>query len=1189
KVQSGMIVLSCIRHISNLALQIEFPGLTFGLVTINRISDSFTDMLKTKLQENIEESCNALKSIFKVGQLLPAKIMTVENTDKGRQIQASVNPRDINADKTHNSFKKGTLIWANLISELDHGYELSVGVKNCRVFLPFKNTDAFKKYTVGELLYCVVHKAENSNIATTLTVSAKREHVDKIQVKDDLSSHDLPPGTKIEVQIEVILRHGIKGRFLGNHWCYLDETQMFSKINLAKVTEGSTISAYVLFVEPVTKITYLTLHGLDSLPAPQHELGKIMSAEVVLNASRGIYLKLNEGASGFVANKRLLSALPKDAELDIVDAVRKKYPIGSRHSCRILDYNYMQQLYICTFERKLIKETIFSVKDLKLGQNVAVRVEEVVPNGLIVKAGHVQGFVPNLHLSDVKYNNSIKGKYSVGMTVNARVLNITEEHNVIFTLKQGLVEAETCLSNIENASMNSQYVGFVVQTKISGALVAFYGDVKGWISNKLLNSGNTERYTDPRDYFFIGQVVPVWVLGFRNDKLWLSLSCSQDIKRKKVKIGQNLSGTVTAVHSGGIDVEVGQHKIEATIPAAHLGDDPSLCPLLLTKVSNVNSSTKDIILNIENSSENIEDAQQLLMHNIEDLDRIIQFSQQNNWKLTQKKIGERVECRVEKIDADGSCVVTLPEEVSGLVASHLCCPNVEVGAVIEGVVIDYNFIEGYVHICLKNDVKQRINKIQGGLIRKPLQSSCVAEILISTQFYVLGVLKDSMCNRQLVYLPQFFIKNNTIKPLYDKGAKLKIVLHRKTPNRIIGIPKKLVHALKQTKATKTNQKRQKIEPLEKDLTGDYEDMDTVENEEEKTEMDEKLLGKNEDEHVIEDDATRQDISKKNRPKDKMKLGELCYRVLTHFMCQKMQDRKQNEKKKKMTSKERADLAKREEERITKIEKELADSTATPQTAEQFDRLLLANPNSSELWLKYMAMHIATTELEKAKAVGKRAIETINVTLVKEKFNVWIALINLEVMYGTKESFNKLFEDAVKYNDSLEIYLSVIKLLASSGRLSEMEEKIKKVRSKEKQNSRMWLEIGQIYYSLGKFKEARNIKEAALKSILDKRTQFDLILRFGVMEFQSGDLEQAIANFETILDTYPSKINIWFIYVDQLVKRKKIERARNVLERAVQQRFPMKAMKAIFQKFVSFEEQHGTSETVLEVKKKAKEY
>lgn len=62
----------------------------------------------------------------------------------------------------------------------------------------------------------------------------------------------------------------------------------------------------------------------------------------------------------------------------------------------------------------------------------------------------------------------------------------------------------------------------------------------------------------------------------------------------------------------------------------------------------------------------------------------------------------------------------------------------------------------------------------------------------------------------------------------------------------------------------------------------------------------------------------------------------------------------------MTPAERAEFARQEEERLSKIEKELADTTRTPETAEQFERLLLANPNSSELWARYITFHIAVS-------------------------------------------------------------------------------------------------------------------------------------------------------------------------------------------------------------------------------------
>lgn len=66
------------------------------------------------------------------------------------------------------------------------------------------------------------------------------------------------------------------------------------------------------------------------------------------------------------------------------------------------------------------------------------------------------------------------------------------------------------------------------------------------------------------------------------------------------------------------------------------------------------------------------------------------------------------------------------------------------------------------------------------------------------------------------------------------------------------------------------------------------------------------------------------------------------------------------KKKKLTPAERAELARQEEERLSRIEKELTDPTRTPESAEQFERLLLANPNCSEMWARYITFYIAVS-------------------------------------------------------------------------------------------------------------------------------------------------------------------------------------------------------------------------------------
>lgn len=69
---------------------------------------------------------------------------------------------------------------------------------------------------------------------------------------------------------------------------------------------------------------------------------------------------------------------------------------------------------------------------------------------------------------------------------------------------------------------------------------------------------------------------------------------------------------------------------------------------------------------------------------------------------------------------------------------------------------------------------------------------------------------------------------------------------------------------------------------------------------------------------------------------------------------------EGKKKKKLTAAERAELARKEEERLRQIENELADPNKIPESAEQFERLALANPNSSKIWSQYIAFHLSVS-------------------------------------------------------------------------------------------------------------------------------------------------------------------------------------------------------------------------------------
>lgn len=66
------------------------------------------------------------------------------------------------------------------------------------------------------------------------------------------------------------------------------------------------------------------------------------------------------------------------------------------------------------------------------------------------------------------------------------------------------------------------------------------------------------------------------------------------------------------------------------------------------------------------------------------------------------------------------------------------------------------------------------------------------------------------------------------------------------------------------------------------------------------------------------------------------------------------------------------------------ERELArvsESGSQPQSAEDFERLVMGDPNSSMVWIQYMAFLISLGEVEKARGIAERGLATVNYRFV----------------------------------------------------------------------------------------------------------------------------------------------------------------------------------------------------------------
>lgn len=139
----------------------------------------------------------------------------------------------------------------------------------------------------------------------------------------------------------------------------------------------------------------------------------------------------------------------------------------------------------------------------------------------------------------------------------------------------------------------------------------------------------------------------------------------------------------------------------------------------------------------------------------------------------------------------------------------------------------------------------------------------------------------------------------------------------------------------------------------------------------------------------------------------------------------MEDEAEDEDKSKKRKRKKAEL---------QVDRTAELDAKGPQTSSDYERLLLGQPDSSELWIAYMAFQMQVSELSKAREVAERAIKSINIREETEKLNVWVAYLNLEVAYGNKQTVEDIFNRACQYNNKQEVYERLASIYIQSEKL-----------------------------------------------------------------------------------------------------------------------------------------------------------
>ncbi|KAM7184664.1 rRNA biogenesis protein rrp5 [Rhypophila sp. PSN 637] len=268
----------------------------------------------------------------------------------------------------------------------------------------------------------------------------------------------------------------------------------------------------------------------------------------------------------------------------------------------------------------------------------------------------------------------------------------------------------------------------------------------------------------------------------------------------------------------------------------------------------------------------------------------------------------------------------------------------------------------------------------------------------------------------------------------------------------------------------------------------------------------------------------------------------------------------------------------------------------PQTASDYERLLLGQPDSSQLWIAYMAFQMQVSELASARKVAERALKTINMREQTEKLNVWIAYLNLEVAYGTDESVEDVFKRACSYNDEEEVHKALASIYIQSQRRREAKELFEKMLKKFGAKSvDVWVNYAQFLHATAQEPENARalLKRATQRLGSDKHLYLALVPRFAALEFRSpnGDRDQGRTLFESLLATYPKRFDLWNQLMDletssagaadPVVVRDLFDRGSKVKSLS-----PKQAEKW-FRRWSQWEEEHGDKKSKENVKTRAK--
>jgi len=152
------------------------------------------------------------------------------------------------------------------------------------------------------------------------------------------------------------------------------------------------------------------------------------------------------------------------------------------------------------------------------------------------------------------------------------------------------------------------------------------------------------------------------------------------------------------------------------------------------------------------------------------------------------------------------------------------------------------------------------------------------------------------------------------------------------------------------------------------------------------------------------------------------------------------------------------------------------------SAADYERVLVSQPDSSQLWTQYMAHLLQLGEVDKARAVADRALKTINMREEGEKMNIWISLLNMENSFGTEGTLEDAFRRACEYTDKKKMHAHLAWILTKRGKDDKADEVYQTMLKKFRQSSKVWVNYASYLMEHKRQEEARELLQQSMRAL-----------------------------------------------------------------------------------------------------------